>query len=110
MKYSLLMLGTVQFGMDYGVANTHGKPSFETVKNILREAFDGGVNALDTAPEYGDSEEVIGNALKELGLLGKFKTVTKIPRVPENCDPEKFIETSLKKTLFAFGTVFFIYG
>ena len=99
MKYSLLMLGTVQFGMDYGVANTHGKPSFETVKNILREAFDGGVNALDTAPEYGDSEEVIGNALKELGLLGKFKTVTKIPRVPENCDPEKFIETSLKNSL-----------
>lgn len=99
MKYSLLMLGTVQFGMDYGVANTHGKPSFETVKNILREAFDGGVNALDTAPEYGDSEEVIGNALKELGLQGKFKTVTKIPRIPENCDPEKFIEASLKNSL-----------
>ena len=99
MKYSLLMLGTVQFGMDYGVANTHGKPSFETVKNILREAFDGGVNALDTAPEYGDSEEVIGNALKELGLPGKFKTVTKIPRIPENCDPEKFIEASLKNSL-----------
>ena len=93
------MLGTVQFGMDYGVANTQGKPSFETVKNILREAFDGGVNALDTAPEYGDSEEVIGKALKELGLLEKFKTVTKIPRVPENCDPEKFIEASLKNSL-----------
>ena len=99
MKYSLLMLGTVQFGMDYGVANTHGKPSFETVKNILREAFDGGVNALDTAPEYGNSEEVIGKALKELGVLKKFKTVTKIPRIPENCDPEKFIEASLKNSL-----------
>ena len=99
MKYSLLMLGTVQFGMDYGVANTQGKPSFETVKNILREAFDGGVNALDTAPEYGDSEEVIGKALKELGLSEKFKTVTKIPHIPENCDPEKFIETSLKNSL-----------
>ena len=31
--------------------------------------------------------------------IGKFKTVTKIPRVPENCDPEKFIETSLKNSL-----------
>lgn len=99
MNYSLLMLGTVQFGMTYGVANTQGKPSFETVKNILREAFDGGVNALDTAPEYGDSEEVIGKALKELGLSEKFKTVTKIPHIPENCDPEKFIETSLKNSL-----------
>ncbi len=99
MNYSSLMLGTVQFGMAYGVANTHGKPTYETVKNILREAFDGGINALDTAPEYGDSEEVIGKALNELGLLGKFKTVTKIPRIPENCDPEKFIETSLKDSL-----------
>ena len=67
--YSKLMLGTVQFGMNYGVANTTGKPSFETVKAILKEAYDGGINALDTAPEYGDSEEVIGKALKELGLL-----------------------------------------
>ena len=99
MKYSLLMLGTVQFGMNYGVANTHGKPSYETVKNILKEAFDGGVNALDTAPEYGDSEEVIGKALKELGLLNKFNTVTKIPAIPKDCDPEKFIENSLKKSL-----------
>ena len=99
MTYSRLMLGTVQFGMDYGVANTSGKPSFDTVKTILREAFDGGVNALDTAPEYGDSEELIGRALKELELTGKFHTVTKIPKVPENCDPEKFIETSLKRSL-----------
>ena len=74
-EYSLLMLGTVQFGMDYGVANTHGKPDFETVKNILKEAFEGGVNALDTAPEYGCSEEVIGRALKELGLSDEFKIV-----------------------------------
>ena len=49
--YSKLMLGTVQFGMNYGVANTTGKPSFETVKAILKEAYDGGINALDTAPE-----------------------------------------------------------
>lgn len=99
MEYSLLMLGTVQFGMNYGVANTHGQPSFETVKNILKEAFDGGVNALDTAPEYGNSEEVIGKALKELGLLNDFNTVTKIPAVPKNCDPEEFIENSLKNSL-----------
>lgn len=97
--YSKLMLGTVQFGMDYGVANTSGKPSFETVKTILKEAYDGGINALDTAPEYGDSEEVIGKALKELGLLEDFQIVTKIPEVPENCDPEKFIGDSLKNSL-----------
>lgn len=99
MNYSKLMLGTVQFGMDYGVANTSGKPPFEVVKQILAEAFDGGVNALDTAPEYGDSEELIGKALRELNLTGKISIVTKIPKIPENCDPEKFIENSLNSSL-----------
>lgn len=99
MKFSRLMLGTVQFGMDYGVANTNGKPSYETAKQIMAEAFDGGINALDTAPEYGDSEDVIGKVLKELNLAGKFQVVTKIPRIPAECDPEKFIEDSLKRSL-----------
>ena len=97
--YSKLMLGTVQFGMNYGVANTTGKPSFETVKAILQEAYDGGVNALDTAPEYGDSESVIGQALKELGLTNSFKVITKIPKIPADADPEKFIGDSLRNSL-----------
>ena len=95
MNYSKLMLGTVQFGMNYGVANTHGQPSYDTVKMILKEAWDGGINALDTAPEYGDSEEIIGTALAELGLSDKFQIITKIPKIPENTDVEKFIENSL---------------
>ena len=98
MNYSKLILGTVQFGMNYGVANTHGQPSYDTVKMILKEAFDGGVNALDTAPEYGCSEEVIGKALYELGLTDRFKIITKIPQIPENTDVEKFIEKSLLKS------------
>ena len=97
--FSKLMLGTVQFGMNYGVANTTGKPSFEAVKTILKAAYDGGVTALDTAPEYGDSEEVIGRALDELGLAGRFRIVTKIPKLPEGCDAEKFIAESLENSL-----------
>ena len=97
--FSKLMLGTVQFGMSYGVANTTGKPSFEAVKTILKTAYDGGVTALDTAPEYGDSEEVIGRALSELGLSDRFKIVTKIPKLPAGCDAEKFIAESLENSL-----------
>ena len=97
--FSKLMLGTVQFGMNYGVANTTGRPSFEAVKTILKTAYDGGVTALDTAPEYGDSEEVIGRALAELGLSDRFKIVTKIPKLPEGCDAEKFIAESLENSL-----------
>ena len=97
--FSKLMLGTVQFGMAYGVANTVGKPSFETVKAILLAAYEGGVTALDTAPEYGDSEELIGRALAELGLSDRFRIVTKIPKLPAGCDPEKFIADSLQSSL-----------
>lgn len=99
MNFSKLMLGTVQLGMNYGVANTSGQPSYQTAKTILKEAFDGGINALDTAPEYGSSEDVIGNALSELGLAGKFHVITKIPKVPTDTDPEKFIENSLHASL-----------
>ena len=101
--FSKLMLGTVQFGMKYGVANTSGKPPFETVKAILKAAYEGGVTALDTAPEYGDSEEVIGRALTDLGLSGRFKIVTKIPKLPSGCDPEKFIADSLCSSLKKLG-------
>ena len=97
--FSKLMLGTVQFGLNYGVANTTGKPSFETAKEILKAAYDGGVTALDTAPAYGDSEEVIGRALAELGLSKRFRIVTKIPKLPDGCDAEKFIAESLETSL-----------
>ena len=97
--FSKLMLGTVQFGMNYGVANTTGKPSLDTVKAILATAYDGGVTALDTAPAYGDSEEVIGRALHELGLTDRFGIVTKIPKLPEGGDAEKFVAESLQNSL-----------
>ena len=92
------MLGTVQFGMNYGVANTTGKPSFDEVKAILKYAYDHGVAALDTSSDYGDSEEVIGRALNELGLLGRFQVVTKVSRVPEGRDAEEFFGESLRES------------
>ena len=101
--FSKVMLGTAQFGMSYGVANTTGKPSYEAVREILKEAFDNGVTALDTAPEYGDSEDVIGRALNELGLAGKFRIVTKIPRLPQEGDPEAFIRESLQRSVKRLG-------
>ena len=52
-KISHLILGTVQFGLNYGIANKTGKPSKEQVEEILLNAFDSGINALDTANAYG---------------------------------------------------------
>ncbi len=81
MLCSRLQLGTVQFGMDYGIANTVGKPGYAEVCSILRTAYDGGVRMLDTAATYGDSESVLGRALQDLGLAENFTVVTKVPRL-----------------------------
>jgi aryl-alcohol dehydrogenase-like predicted oxidoreductase len=55
-----LGLGTVQWGMQYGVTNTAGKPPIEEVKKILHLAKVAGVDLLDTAWAYGDAQDVIG--------------------------------------------------
>ncbi|HPQ46956.1 MAG TPA: aldo/keto reductase [Clostridia bacterium] len=79
-ELSRMTLGTVQLGLDYGIANKEGKPDDHKAFAILDKAVDKGVNCLDTAAGYGDSEEVIGRWLKtgtadrkELRIATKFK-------------------------------------
>lgn len=61
---SVLSLGTVQLGLNYGINNRDGKPSQEAANSILDCAIAKGINTLDTAGAYGDSEVVIGSWLK----------------------------------------------
>jgi aryl-alcohol dehydrogenase-like predicted oxidoreductase len=75
---SRLMLGTVQFGLAYGIANSDGKPAYRTVRAILGTALEGGIRAFDTAAAYGDSEAVLGRALRELGAAGDVLVATKV--------------------------------
>ena len=55
------ILGTAQFGLNYGINNQHGKPDKSTVYEILTLAYQLGINTLDTADSYGTSHEIIGN-------------------------------------------------
>jgi aryl-alcohol dehydrogenase-like predicted oxidoreductase len=57
-----IALGTVQFGLDYGVTNQDGQVTIEEVKNILDFAKVKGIDTLDTASRYGNSEQVLGDA------------------------------------------------
>ena len=72
-----LALGTVQFGLRYGVANTAGQPAETEVAEILRHAAGVGVEVLDTARLYGDSEAVLGRCLP---ADHGFRIVTKTPK------------------------------
>ena len=86
MQLSRLMLGTVQLGLPYGIANRTGQPSYGEARDILACAYEGGVNCLDTAAIYGSSEEVLGQALAELGLAGKMTVVSKVRHLAQGLD------------------------
>jgi aryl-alcohol dehydrogenase-like predicted oxidoreductase len=66
LKISEVGLGTVELGMEYGIADgkTVHLPTREAAARVLNQALDSGINYLDTARAYGVSEEVIGGALK----------------------------------------------
>lgn len=62
---SALALGTVELGLDYGIAvpGDFGKPDEQDAVRLVHAALDAGINLIDTARAYGASEEVLGRAL-----------------------------------------------
>ncbi len=85
---SKLALGTAQLGLDYGVANTRGRPSDAEVDRLLTAAFaEHGVRAIDTAPAYGDAEARLGAWLAANGRPEGVTLVTKVGAVGEVFDP-----------------------
>ena len=76
-----LALGTVQFGQPYGIANQDGQVSRQEVREILQIAGSSGVDTLDTAAGYGNSEQVLGTS-----GVKDWRVVTKVPPIPKDCD------------------------
>ena len=74
-KMNKFILGTAQFGFDYGINNVSGKVSDVELKKILDFSFDSGVRVLDTAEAYGNSHERIGSYHKNSS--NKFEIITK---------------------------------
>ena len=74
-----LAIGTVQFGLPYGIANQSGQVNMHDVRGILSLARSSGIDTLDTAIAYGSSEACIG----QVGVK-EFKVITKLPSLPEN--------------------------
>lgn len=90
-----LALGTVQFGLGYGIANKQGQVSREDARSILDCAKTGGMDTLDTAIAYGDSERRLG----EIGI-SDWQVVSKLPAVPEACsDVSQWVADALRNSL-----------
>ena len=72
--FSKLALGSANFGLNYGLANAFGKISDSELENILRFAQQAGIELIDTAQSYGNSEVRIGSHCNK----AQFNIVTKI--------------------------------
>lgn len=72
-----LLLGTANFGMDYGISFGKRVPKDEVFR-MLDLAKEKGILGIDTAPAYGEAEEVIGEYLQKRGK--SFSVITKLPK------------------------------
>ena len=71
---SRIALGTVQFGMNYGISNESGQTPLEKVKQLIKTAASNGITTLDTAIAYGNSESVLGECdIKNWDIITKFQ-------------------------------------
>jgi aryl-alcohol dehydrogenase-like predicted oxidoreductase len=100
--FSRVMLGTVQFGLDYGIARG-GRPDYAACRDIVVCALESGINCFDTAAGYGESEQILGKILAELKVTDQVVVVSKskpISDVAVSSDQvQEFVEQSLLQSL-----------
>lgn len=99
-----LGLGTAQFGLRYGIANKLGQVAFEDVRTIVEMASSSGIDTLDTASAYGESEACLG----AVGV-GSMKVVTKLAELPGGGDAGSWVRNQVSASLSRLG-VESIYG
>jgi aryl-alcohol dehydrogenase-like predicted oxidoreductase len=104
-EVSRLALGTLQLGVPYGVANAKGVPSREEAFAILDAAWESGVDMVDTAAAYGDSEALLGDWMASRNAHPRI--VTKLPPLPKVAHDVESIaihyEAHLQASLARFG-------
>lgn len=92
---SKIILGTVQFGMQYGINNTTGQLTKDEVFRILDSAYDSNIKVLDTAAAYGNAEKKIGNYIQSRSDKA-FKIITKC-NLKQGATPLESLKLSLRK-------------
>ena len=86
-----IILGSANFGSKYGVTRTNDYKILD-IEDIINFAKQNQIKAIDTAPDYGDSE-ILGNT-----GVNKFKVSTKvnIPNHNNDLDLEKYLLDKVK--------------
>jgi aryl-alcohol dehydrogenase-like predicted oxidoreductase len=92
-----LVLGSAQFGINYGIANSKGKLKTKEIKKIISISKKKGVFKIDTAINYGSSQKDLGK-----NNLDKFKIITKLPSLPLSIrekDISQWVELKIRNSL-----------
>lgn len=96
-----LVLGTVQFGLTYGINNQSGIAKDDELASIFSFANKCGIDLLDTAQGYGNSEERIGNLSNdEFNVISKFKQLDS--PFPFHKELEESLKKLKKKSLYGY--------
>lgn len=97
MKRKKIILGTVQFGLAYGINNSTGKSAEEEFFRTLNHAAENGIVTLDTADSYGNATELIGHFHKANKYRFSINTKFRITR-------DKTILSQLEHSLYKLYT------
>jgi aryl-alcohol dehydrogenase-like predicted oxidoreductase len=101
-----LILGTVQFGLKYGISNKLGKPSEKQVYEMLDFAYSKGITKIDTADAYGNASEIIGKYNNITSNKFEINTKFKI----DDSKLKAQLENSLEKLNTSFITAYFYHS
>ena len=94
-----LALGTVNFGLKYGI-KSNSKVSFKHIKKIIKTSFNNNVNYIDTSQAYNNAEKILGKF-----NLKKFNIITKIKFYKKNINfPEEETFAKINKSLSLIGS------
>lgn len=98
-----LCLGTVQFGMNYGVNNQIGRqPTWNESFEMLDYALENSIDTIDTARAYGEAELILGEYFKNRkDKKNNINVISKLrPNViDEGVDIKKVVMEECKNTL-----------
>ncbi|MDB4850448.1 aldo/keto reductase [Gammaproteobacteria bacterium] len=70
-----IIIGSAQFGLDYGISNRNGIVSNKKIKNIIDLAAKNGISEIDTAVNYGSSHAAIGGVEHSLEISSKLPEI-----------------------------------
>ncbi len=91
MLVNKICIGTVQFGIPYGINNSFGIPTINEIISIFKSGQQAGINTLDTANAYGDAEFKLGEFAGS-----NYKVITKFSKVTSEVALENEFKFSLK--------------